>query len=332
MAYNWLWVEDPQQPWRDGKGTIEEAVVSVRPKGMYMEYGLYLTFSARGLGFSETDTLEVQFYFDLPGNAIVNDSWLWIGEEIIKGKLMDKWTAASIYEDIVERRRDPSILYKKGSGRYELRIFPMAGDESRKVKITFLMPTLWNSESVISQFPTPLLQTSKYPISTFHVLTWIEGEWKNPRILEFPEYTFTHYRNDIFGDFFRADIPVESIEGSLNFALDTPLKKGIYLSHTKHHNEDLYQLALLPSEVLDVDHAIKVGLLIDYDASRTTLGTAEILNTVKAFLHFNLTDKDSFNLILSQLNIQRASSSWIPADSLSIEEAFQSLGTNSLAD
>ena len=83
-AYNWLWIEDPQEPWRDGRGTIEEAVISVRPKGMYMEYGVYLTFSAKGLGFSTADTLEVQFFFDLPEGSIVNDSWLWIGDDIIQ--------------------------------------------------------------------------------------------------------------------------------------------------------------------------------------------------------------------------------------------------------
>ena len=82
-AYDYLWVQDPQNTWRWGQGTIEEAIISVRPQGIYMEFGLYLTFSARGLGFSNSDTLEVQFYFDLPKDAIVHDSWLWIGKDII---------------------------------------------------------------------------------------------------------------------------------------------------------------------------------------------------------------------------------------------------------
>src|SRR4030067_84503 len=120
-SYDYLYVRDPRG-WKGGQGTIEEAVISVRPKGLYMECGLYLTFSARGLNMTNQDTLEVEFYFDLPKEAIVHDSWLWIGDEIIRAAIMDKWTAASIYEDIVKRRRDPSILYKRGNGQYELRI------------------------------------------------------------------------------------------------------------------------------------------------------------------------------------------------------------------
>ena len=55
-AQNRITVLDPQQPWRNFPGTIEEAVISVHPKGVYMEVGLYLTFSARGGDFSSVDT------------------------------------------------------------------------------------------------------------------------------------------------------------------------------------------------------------------------------------------------------------------------------------
>ncbi|MEE9430765.1 MAG: VIT domain-containing protein [Melioribacteraceae bacterium] len=116
--------------------------------GAYIEYGLYLTFSAKNIGFTHTDTVEVVMDFYLPKNSIVSDSWLWIGEDIIRGKILDKWTASQIYEDIVQRRKDPSILHKVNADRYQLRIFPMAGDESRKVKLTYLVPANWTSKTV----------------------------------------------------------------------------------------------------------------------------------------------------------------------------------------
>lgn len=331
-AYDWLRVEDPQRPWRGGQGSIEEAIISVRPRGIYMEFGLYLTFSAKGLDFSNSDTLEIQFYFDLPENAIVHDSWLWIGNDIIRAKIMDKWTAAAIYEDIVSRRRDPSILFKRSQRQYELRIFPMAGNESRKVKITYLAPTQWNSNNILASLPTNLLRTSKYQVSTFYLLTWLDHKWKNPKMIEFPDIAFYNLSDSTFGNYVRAEIPSEAIQSTLNFAIDSPLNNGIYLSKFENGNEGLFQMVFLPSQALNLSTSYKVALLFDYDASKSNISENEIINNAKSLLHSNFSASDCFNLIFSHLNIKRASENWLYADSTIIENTFSNLGEDPLAD
>lgn len=330
-AYDYLRVQDPQQTWRYGYGTIEEAVLSVRPRGLYMEFGLYLTFSAKGLGFSNLDTLEVQFYFELPEGAIVHDSWLWIGSEIIRGKIMDKWTAESIYEEIVSRRRDPSILFKRGQRQYELRIFPMAGNESRKVKITYLVPTQWNAHHVIAPLPTNLLKASKYMVSTFYLLSLTDQEWANPQIFEFPEIQFIDFYDQTIGDYLRADVPQEAISDQLHIAFKSPLKNGIYLSKLEDGTNSYYQLAYLPSDALDILSSYKVTILIDYDASKSNIPETTVLNSIKSLLHTTFASTDFFNLIFSQLIIKRASEMWIPADSIEIENTFSNLGENPIS-
>ncbi|MCS7036690.1 MAG: hypothetical protein RMJ33_11470 [Saprospiraceae bacterium] len=77
-----LRVSDPRVSWSTQQGTLEEATLSIRPVELYLEYGLYLTFSARGAACKPTDSLEVTFRFELPANAIVHDSWLWISNDI----------------------------------------------------------------------------------------------------------------------------------------------------------------------------------------------------------------------------------------------------------
>lgn len=320
-GYDYLQISDPRG-WRYGQGTIEEAVISVRPRGLFMEYGLYLTFSARGLYFGSGDSLEVVFYFDLPAESIVHDSWLWIGEDIIRGKIMDKWTAAAIYEDIVRRRRDPSILYKREAGNYELRIFPMAGNESRKVKITYLAPTQWTRDKVFSALPTNLLRTSFYPVAKFYLLTWLDSDWQNPSLAEFPNIQFTSYNDSTFGNFIQANITPDAIQSALNFSVSAPLKNGIYLSKYQEDQEGLYQLAFLPSVALNITAPRKVALLFDYDASKSTVSKNEILNTIKSSLFSQFTASDSFNLIFTGLTIKRVSEDWLPADSSTIEKAI----------
>ncbi len=331
QAYDWLYVQHPQQTWRGGTGTIEEAVVSIRPAGLYMEYGLYLTFSGRDLGFSATDSVEVQFFFDLPKEAIVHDLWLWVGEDIVRAKLLDRWTASSIYEDIVRRRRDPAILFKNSPTQYELRIYPMKGNEQRKIKLTYLAPTQWSPNAVSAALPLNLIRTSKYPVDPLYLLYWEQTDWQNPRLKELPEISFEAFSDTTFGEYLRADVPYSSQTSSLSFALDSPMRDGVFVNRSQSDNEGIYQLALLPSQALQLQTARKVAILFDYEASKTDLSAAAVLNGVRSMLHEQFTAADSFNLIFSSLNIKRAGEDWFAGDSLSIENAFSSAGQDPLA-
>jgi hypothetical protein len=135
FGHNQLRVGDPRNSWQTYQGTIEEASLTVAPKGLFMEYGLTLTFSSRGTIWTEVkDTLEVTLNFDLPENAMITDSWLWFGDDTIKAVILDRWTASSIYESIVQRRRDPSILFKQSVNQYELRIFRWLQAKHEKLK------------------------------------------------------------------------------------------------------------------------------------------------------------------------------------------------------
>lgn len=332
QAYDYLQIQHPQQTWRTGQGTIEQAVISIKPQGIYMEYGLYLTFSARGLSFFANDSVEVQFFFDLPKEAIVHDLWLWVDDQIMRALIMDRWTASSIYEDIVKRRRDPAILFKNDENSYELRIYPMPGNKTRKIKLTYLMPAQWLPTSVIAGLPTNLLRTSRTPLSVFHLLFWPHTDWANPRLQEFPGLPFIAQQDTAFGDYVRAEIPTEAVAISLNFALDSPMQNGVFVSKFQNSDEGIYQLALLPSQALDLQAAKKVAILFDYDASKSPITATEVLAGAKTMLQSNFTASDSFNLIFSRATIQRAGEHWFAADSAGVAQAFANAGDQPIAN
>lgn len=317
-----LQVLDPQQPWYRAHGTIEEAIVTVEPKGIYMEYGLYLTFSAKQTGFTPTDTLEVEFFFTLPEDAIVTDSWLWFNGEILRADIMDVWTARDIYEDIVERNQDPSILYKHSARDYELRIFPMAGDQSRRVKLTYLVPAQWNAEAVQAALPTQMLRASAYPID-LRVLTTPDERWKDPRIAEEAGLAFAE--TDM-GDLL-LDIGWNRLDTPLSLAFDAPLKDGVFVGTTSYDDEDWYQVAVVPSDD-GLAPPRRLAVLFDYDPTKTTMSQADLLDRVEAQLLAALGPKDYFNLVFTRLNTQVASAAWLPADDATIAQSFDALRAN----
>ncbi len=328
-AYTSLYVLDPRGWGGWAQGTIEEASLSVKPHGIYSEYELCLTFSARGQWFGESDTLEVQYSFDLPENSIVCDSWLWIEDTVVQAIIMDQWTASSIYEEIVNRRRDPSILFKRSSTNYELRIFPMAGNSSRKVKITYLIPAQLNNNTIVSPLPTNLLQVSYNPLESLQLSVYLKEGLQNPGILEYPEIVFQS--DSLSGISFNALIPSEAIQNSLNLSVDAPMNNGIFVSTFDNGNEGFYQLAFLPSKALNISAPRKVALLVDYEEYNTTITKSVLLENIKTALRLNLTSEDSFNIILSKVNIQRISENWIRADSSVIDSIFRELSEDQIA-
>ena len=331
-SYQRLYVQDPQNPWRGGYGTIEEAAIEVNPCGIYMEYTLSLTFSAKNLYFYHYDTLEVQLDFDLPENSIVHDSWLLIGDKWVRALMLDRWTASNFYEETVNRRRDPSILYKNQNGDYQLRVYPMAGDGIRKVKISYLVPADWNSTTVTAPLPSSLIGLSYNTPSAIKLIVRPNEKFGNPGIAELPDTHFASKTDSMSVPYLEADLPGSSVTGTLNITFDTPLKNGIFVSRYSTAEDGYYQMAFLPSEALDIKASKKVAVLIDYDASRSSYSKNDLLSSLKSALISGLNKDDSINLIFSNLNITRISGNWLPADSGTIENIFNNLDSDLPSD
>ncbi len=326
FSYNNLTVGDPRASWYTSQGTIEEASLTLKPKGLYMEYGLTLTFSSRGTYWTSVyDSLEIVFNFDLPKEALIIDSWLWIGNDIKKAKLLDKWTASSIYEGIVKRRRDPSILSKLSESQYELRIFPMAGNETRKVKITYLLPMVWTKEKVKSTIPSTILTTSRYLPTNFNIYTWTDSIWTNPVVEPDYELTFTANNDSMSGQCQHLILPSTKYYKNLNVCFNSPAKNGIFFSKYNSGLFGIYQLAIFPDEFIASMNCKKVAVLIDYDASNSSNSKGDLLNEIKSGLLNNLTEKDSFNLFFSNLSINRISNTWLCASQKNIDSVFSHL-------
>ena len=325
FAWNNLYIRDPRG-WQGGQGTIEEATLSIRPEGSYMEVGIYLTFSDRNLLFDTGDSLEIELNFDLPEKAIVHDSWLWVEDDIIRGEIMDRWTASSIYEDIVKRRRDPSILLKEYETQYSLKIFPLFPGGTRKAKISYLVPVGWTSRQISIPLPVNLFKQSRYAIPKINLLAFLDENWKNPQILELSDQTFQQEYDPSFGDYYKANLSWNSLTTQLNFGLDAPWINGLYVDYFMTEGSGYYQMILLPSEVLDLqDSNKKLSILIDYDTGKTDISKSDVLSDLKNVLINSFTEKDSFNLHFSNLPIKRASEQWIAGDSIAIETTFQSI-------
>lgn len=323
-AYTSLQVQDPRQAWNIHQGSIDTAVLSIKPKGAYFEYGLYLTLSSKPYTYS-ADTFEVQLFFDLPKGAIVTDSWLWVGNQIVQASIMDRNRANIVYEGIVQRRQDPSILYKNSDTQYELRVFPQPANQTRKVKITYLVPAEWQGKSISAPLPLNILKAS-LNVPFFQVLSYVDAS-ENPAIAELPSVNLQTLPG-INGSH-KANIPASGITGNsqLNFVMKSPMQNGVFAAtYPTGPTDGFYQLVLKPDDILNIVHGRKTAILFDYKAGLSNVTTNEILQSAREMLLKYYLPTDSFNLFFStQTGIYSPSNVWLPCDTAYIQYTFNNL-------
>ena len=324
-----LMVLDPQQSWRTYPGSIDEAIFSVGPKGIYYQISAYLTFSAKGSNLTTANPLEVVYNFELPEGSFVTDMWLWIGDKISNGKVMDLWTASQIYESIVKRKQDPAILKKTGAKSYQLRVYPMGANETRKVKITYLTPVTWGLNNITLKVPTNLLSVSATQVPKVLLKTWKETDWGFPTFSD-PNYSFVAKSDTFFGDHYEVDITNLSRVYTNYLTFNSPMIDGVYFKHYKKGEDGYYELALFPGNSLTTNSK-KVLFLIDYDLRKSTTTREQLLSNLKLQIRTNLALKDSFNIMFSGLNIGKASATWVNGDPASIDKVFNTVIENSIS-
>lgn len=333
-AYSWLYVFDPHSFTGSGQGSIDEALITIEPKGIYAEYTLYLTFSAKGLELGPNDSLEISYYFSLPSQAIVHDSWLWVDDSIVKARLMDRWSAWTIYEGIVKRRRDPSVLYKDWQNNYQLRIYPLMGNATRKVKISFLAPSDWSARFVTCPLPLDMLASSLIPTNPVRLLVKVNDQWRQPSISGYSDIRFVPAGSD-FPGFMETILPPACVQNQMNLSYTSPLQNGIYLSrYPSDSNGGYYQLAFLPAEVFNIRKQSKVLAMFDFEAENSyqTNGN-QVYSAFRTILSNSLTSRDKFNILFSAEDIPVwAADAWINADSASLQHTFSRIGGKPVSD
>lgn len=327
FAYNNLTISDPRG-WKSGKGSIDSATLAIRPKGAFLEHSLYLNFSANTLNFLKTDTMEVVFNFDLPENAIVTDSWLWLNNEVIlKGKLLDVWTATGIYEDIVRRRRDPSLLRRISATQYELRIFPMAGTDYRKVKISYLLPATIQDDQMSLGISLPFLQASKVPLSEIQMVYFPTEKHRTPSLyLGAASPAEMWEKSDpAIGRYFYKTVPIKEAINGFGFAISLDKNYNSFYSVYSTGQDHYYQIGLKLDAALDSAQTRRLLIVLDYYSSFSN-SLQEVLQALEKALIQNLTQQHQISfLFLQDLSVEQIYPEWEVATVANIQNAIAQL-------
>lgn len=317
---NELTVADPQQWGGEFEGTIENASLSIRPHGAYLEYGLYLEFSSDKTAYdSISDTVEVVMDFNLPHGSIIHDSWLWVGQDIMQAILIERQEASAIYEDIVDRRRDPSLLVKNSPTNYELRIFPMSGVETRKVKITYLVPAQWSNDRVHTPLPFNILRLSR-ETPDLDIIVYTDSNYTDPIIDEYGWLPYSSVNgNGAIESTIQSSV-IDSVQSAMWFSFRSPLADNdkFIFAYEETPNSGYYQTIIGSNLMLNDSTDQKVIVVFDLDGDNLRFDKNKYQESTKDWLNMHFTEQDSFRSYYfnHQGNIMPSSNNWLPVNEI----------------
>ena len=131
-AQGWVETERPIRP--DQSSTIQRVSSAVRTtiEGRIARVEVEERF--RNLG---STVAEGSYLYPLPGEAVFQNFSLWMGEQEMRGEIMNADQARGIYEAIVRRRKDPALLTLAGHGLIRAQVFPIQPGETRRVVLRY---------------------------------------------------------------------------------------------------------------------------------------------------------------------------------------------------
>lgn len=348
QAYTNLQVTDPRNGGLWAGGVIDKAIVDITPQGQYAMYDLHLAISAGKIEDKDYDSLEISCNFDLPAGAVVKSASLLIDGVWTEAALMPRNEAHAIYEGVVQRRRDPLIVYKNYGDNYLFKIFPLEAGSKREMKLRYAMPAGEEKGNKSLALPWDLLNaSSKTPELVINVAK--TDDFTAPSIggTAFTEtdkgYTMT--------------VPAEAVSAKPAFTSSIPAGK-ISFDYSRSKDGISYKLGFVPSQLFELNSGKKVLFIVDndpakyndttynytgeYDAKGNWVSNKSVQNvytlnpvptdTVAKYIGKMLGTLDagnSFNIVVKNSGTYTYSDQWKACTPANIAEAIAAIKANS---
>lgn len=315
LSQNTLQIRDPDRTWVNINGTIAHAEYIIRPGINFVDCDLYMTYECKSASFKDDVQYEVNHSFLLPENILVTDSWLWVDSFIMKALILERNAAVNIYEGIVNRQRDPSLLLKNSATGYNYKIYPIFNNKTRRVKLSFQIPVDINLND--RSFSLPMTPVASSAIKN-PVVIKIVDEHNYDYTTEKGEYLMLE--NDpklglIYKTNVTPDISTYTIK--LKNEQDIPKLSYVYDGNT-NPTGGFYQISVQPSAAFEFSTYLEknVLILVEHDSVNSNFKKAEVMSSVDLFIKENLQAGDSLQVLYNGNGIKQHFTNFIPFESL----------------
>lgn len=98
-------------------------------------------------------TLEAHYVFPVPKGASIIDFSMTVNGKLVRGELLEKEKARTIYEGIVRQSKDPGLLEHVGANLFRVRVFPILPATQQKIELTYVERVSYDGGSCRYVYP-----------------------------------------------------------------------------------------------------------------------------------------------------------------------------------
>lgn len=259
--------------------------------------------------------VEGTYVFPLPEEAAISRFDMWVDDERLEGKVLDREEARRIYEEIVRRHKDPALLEYVGRDAFQARIFPIPPHGQRRVQIEYQEVLLQDQGLVRYIYPLNTEKFSARPLEEVSVSVELESATPLKAIYS-PSHPVAVDRD---GEH-RARIGYEArhVRPDTDFTLYYSVAQkevGLsLLSYQPPREEAFFLLLVAPEMEVDAGDVIAKDVVCVLDTSGSMEG--EKLSQAKDALRFvldHLHGEDGFNIVAFSTGVRAYASHPRPA-------------------
>jgi Ca-activated chloride channel family protein len=308
-AQGWIEIERPRVPLQSNPNIVRvSSEVRATVDGRVARIEVEERFRNAGGGLAEGSYL-----YPLPGEAVFQNFSLWMGDQEVKGEMMNADQARGIYEEIVRRQKDPALLTLAGHGLVRAQVFPIQPGESRRVVLRYTQLLARSGDALRIRYALGARGTTS---GSFRLTVPDEGTYGTP-------YSPTHAL-DTRRDNGRLEITIDTRNGG-DIDLLLPLRRGLVGTSVLTNapgGEDGYAMLLLAPPMGEEGPVVPRDIAFVVDVSGSMSG--QKLDQARAALRQalgTLRPQDRFRLVAFSTGVRNFRDGWSPATPEAVRDA-----------
>lgn len=242
---------------------------------------------------------EGMYLFPMPDGASITRFSMYDGEKEIKGKVLEKNEARSIYESIVRLRKDPALLEYVGRNTFKASVYPIPANGDKRIKLSYAEVLRQTGATCRYVYPLSTERYSARPLQDCRVTINITSKKPITNI-----YCPTHQVDVDQKDDHHATVTwkaanVKPDSDMILYYTVTSDDIGIDILGHKESGKDGYYL-LLASPRVDIDRTKVTPKNVVFVLDRTGSMAGEKIEQAREALKFclnSLRKEDRFNVI-----------------------------------